>query len=110
MRLNFVVVFIVLSLTAAIFSFNRGPEGVSAPRAQQGVLDLRSVDLDRQATVNLDGEWDFYWQRFVAAQAFENIPTAPSDGLISLPGSWKGKTFAGRQADEQALRRCICAS
>jgi signal transduction histidine kinase len=99
MRLNFLLVFIVLSLAAAILAFDRSSDGPAAPRAQQGVIDLRGVDLDRQAIVNLDGEWDFYWQRFVAAEHFRDGAAPLPDGLLSLPGAWKGVPIGGQALD-----------
>jgi hypothetical protein len=41
------------------------------PEARKGVLDLRAVDLHRAGSVRLEGEWRFYWNQFVPADAIE---------------------------------------
>ena len=63
------------------------------PIAQQGVLDLRSWDFDRDGPVSLDGDWQFHWEVFLA-------PSAPLDAVgphpvayISLK-SWVDHEFA----------------
>jgi hypothetical protein len=52
------------------------------PKAVKGVLDLRELDLDpltpsgtrkTDGIINLDGEWEFYWEEF---------PTAGAGGVL----------------------------
>jgi hypothetical protein len=33
----------------------------SPPLAEQGVLDLSNRDFDHNGVVNLNGQWEFYW-------------------------------------------------
>ncbi|TAD89108.1 MAG: hypothetical protein EAY75_05130, partial [Bacteroidetes bacterium] len=57
----------------------------SAPQAKNGLLDIRTWDFDKNTTLALDGEWEFYWQNFLK----EN-PDLPTDTTyyIQVPSSW----------------------
>lgn len=83
---------LLVLLAACALALAAGASGTrdtsAPPRAHNGVIDLRGHDLERQAIVNLDGEWEFYWRRFVAPQAFAAASAPPTDGLLTLPGSW----------------------
>lgn len=59
----------------------------STPKAVDGVLNLAGWGLD-QGVIELDGKWEFYWNRFVDPWELEHSPSR--DGYIDLPGSWNG--------------------
>jgi class 3 adenylate cyclase len=69
------------------------------PKAIKGVLDLRSWDFNYQnfrgtGIINLDGEWEFYWNEFldptniVGAEYIQ--PLQDKINYISVPNSWNG--------------------
>ncbi len=70
-------------------------EEVIFPKAIKGVLDLRewnfsSVDSKpANSIINLDGEWEFYWGKFLDPTSI----TTPID-FISVPSSWNGHNIA----------------
>jgi|GEM_PF-4495578 len=37
---------------------------VAYPIALKGVIDLRTIDLNKQ-TIKLQGEWEFYWKQLL---------------------------------------------
>ena len=57
----------------------------SVPIAKGGVLDLRDVDLTNEK-VNLDGEWEFYWNELYGRNNFNFDPNNRS--TVQVPGSW----------------------
>lgn len=59
----------------------------SVPRAEQGVIDLRSWSFSADGAVALDGEWQFYWQELLAP---EQVSDAAQ--LQNVPQSWKRYT------------------
>lgn len=70
----------------------------ASPRAEAGTLDLRSWDFTGRGIARLDGEWAWYWQRWIAATPLSQSsvpPTAPTDGYFSVPQLWKGKQVHG---------------
>ncbi|QTN37590.1 response regulator [Cryomorphaceae bacterium] len=54
------------------------------PSAEGGVLDLRSWDFERFGSLELSGEWNFYWEEIlVTTGEAENAPV-----LQDVPGTW----------------------
>ena len=98
MRINFLIFFLLLSVAAVIVGFSSQTDSPPA-RAHQGVLDLRDRDFERQPSVNLDGDWDFYWRRFLDPDVFLNDAKPVSDGVQEVPGSWYGRQLGEETVD-----------
>ncbi len=65
------------------------------PTAEIGLIDLRNWDFAREGSINLRGDWNFYYGRFIDPSVFpDNIPTA--DGLVTVPGVWDNFRYDGR--------------
>ena len=63
----------------------------TAPRAVDGVLDLRQYDFEKRGPVKLEGAWDFRWNEFVEpAQASPAGPSprAAAWASVKMPESW----------------------
>jgi len=57
------------------------------PKLVSGRLDLTSYHFEKSGLVQLDGEWEFYWQNFYNSQDFQK--TLPKlSGFIQVPQSW----------------------
>ncbi|TVY10395.1 ATP-binding protein [Paenibacillus cremeus] len=70
---------------------------VTVPRAEQGVLDLRSWNWEQDGTVFLNGEWGFDWQRLPHELSLEDTEQPPnSENYIKVPGSWNGLMLDGQ--------------
>ncbi len=63
------------------------------PIAKDGVLDLRSWDFQKQGNVNLNGEWEFYWNKEYKHDSL----TLPE--YIQVPGLWNDKLINGKKLD-----------
>jgi hypothetical protein len=61
------------------------------PKAVKGVLDLRDWNFERDGNINLDGEWECYWEEFptVGAGGELLLPEEKKD-YIRVPGDWNG--------------------
>jgi len=64
-RILCVAAFVLLA-----FSLGCSADKKVSPVARQGVLDLRGWDFKKEGPVRLDGEWEFYWGRFLTAEDF----------------------------------------
>ncbi len=75
------------------------------PKAVKGVLDLRELDLDpltpsgtrkTDGIINLDGEWEFYWEEFPTAGegGVLQLPEGKKD-FIQVPNDWNGYQVKG---------------
>ncbi len=74
-----------LIVLAIVFTFF--PVKLSAnPISEKGVLDLREWDFEKDGTLDLKGEWAFYWQKFLDHGSIaEHEPST----FINSPGMWR---------------------
>lgn len=62
------------------------------PEAQNGVLDLRDWDFDRDGMVKLDGQWEFYENKLLTPEDFDsNAPEHKS--YASIPGTYANQGY-----------------
>jgi len=58
------------------------------PRAEAGLLDLRSVDLSDEGIIRLDGEWEFHWGKLLEPP-FPPVSGVPGGvSSIRVPRPW----------------------
>ncbi|WP_117149012.1 diguanylate cyclase domain-containing protein [Paraliobacillus zengyii] len=62
--------------------------------ANNGQLDL-SKWHDTNSLIQLDGEWDFYWNQLLEPVDFINDPSIQPTGTISLPSNWHTTSVNG---------------
>lgn len=81
----------VLLLVCAIFACTCGKtyENKGQPEAVKGVLDLRGWDFREQGPVDLNGEWQFYWNELLEPADFTNPRHPLSIGYLNVPGNWE---------------------
>ena len=54
--------------------------------ANKGILDISSWDFEKQGPVKLDGEWEFYWEKFYSLEDINGIYLGKT--YLSLPNTW----------------------
>ncbi len=63
----------------------------------QGFLDLRGHDLKTLPITEMNGDWEWYWEKYINPGDI-----SPSDKLYSkVPGAWNSKSIHGEQAKGQ---------
>lgn len=89
----------ILLLGLAVFAFScREETGRNGgPLAQKGVLDLSGLDIKGGATVKLDGQWEFYWEKILASEDFLKTPAPEKDCYINVPSAWNGTVIKGKK-------------
>ncbi len=68
---------------------------LNQPAAARGVIDLSAWDFSSRGTVDLDGEWEFYWNRLLSPEDFSGKPQAGPVEYITMPRFWNGQIIAG---------------
>jgi len=63
------------------------------PKAANGVLDLSNWDFHNKGEVNLDGEWEFYWQELLEPADFKT-KQLPTPYYMDIPRPWEGYMVA----------------
>jgi signal transduction histidine kinase len=82
MVMRFLIFFSLFGFT--IFSSEASP---GIPVASKGIMDLRYLDKDKNFIVNLNGEWEFYWNKMLRPHDFENSSFLP-DCYGKVPSYW----------------------
>ena len=63
----------------------------TAPKPEKGVLDLRDWNFTESGIVALDGEWNFYWNKFLS---YQELAKRKPELNIPVPETWDNYTIA----------------
>lgn len=66
------------------------------PLAKEGQLDLTNWDFDEYGSINLDGDWNFYWNELLEPDDFSNNHLW-AEHNIKLPSSWNTYELNGQK-------------
>ncbi|KQO15736.1 hybrid sensor histidine kinase/response regulator [Paenibacillus sp. Leaf72] len=88
---RFKYITIMLLIFAALVSMRWAwsvlfPMSDQQPHAVGGVLDLRGIDLENSPVLNLNGEWQFYPEKFLTGS--ELLETESDASYVVVPGDW----------------------
>ncbi|MGP0586028.1 ATP-binding protein [Paenibacillus timonensis] len=86
---------LVFSAVIPVSMLQDRKERTQTMSARHGVLDLSDWDPERQASIKLDGEWEFYWDQLRVPDDFRISTKRLPDTYLTVPGSWNGKTING---------------
>ncbi len=87
-----ITVFSFLSLLSCSDSSKR-----SRLAAENGILDLRAWDFQKEGIAELNGDWLFYWMEFIPTESFETEEIPLPNGVISIPSTWNTYEVDGKQ-------------
>lgn len=62
--------------------------------AQDGIFDLRNHNFEEFPIVDLDGQWELYWQKLYQPEDFQ-INSPEKTGFIKVPSTWNGRIING---------------
>ena len=77
--------------------------------AQNGVIDLRNWNFQKDGPVNLKGQWEFYWKKHIPPNEFMNKDPDFVAQYIDAPGIWNnfikdGEKISGKGFATYRLR------
>ncbi len=79
-RLTFILIFI--SITACLWS-----SGIT-PLAEKGVINLRHLENSTKFVLQLNGEWEFYWNKMLHPHDFVEAGRYRPDCFGKVPSYW----------------------
>lgn len=82
----------LLFVSCFIFNFIQANDTVQFPAAKNGLLDLRSIDLNKNE-ITLNGEWALYWEQLITPETQIKTRTA----FIQFPTLWENTVVNGMQ-------------
>jgi len=59
--------------------------------ATHGKIDLTDIDFTQNETIDLNGQWEFYWDQLLTPEDFSTDEVPQLDSFIRVPGSWSDK-------------------
>ncbi len=71
--------------------------GKKSPKVKKGVLDLSNWNFETDGPVKLDGDWEFFWKKFVSPEDIANNKAPESNGYIVVPGDWNKAKVNGSE-------------
>ncbi len=71
------------------------------PLALQGVLDLSAWDFERRGSVDLAGEFEFFWKQLLVPSDFDTASPPQPSGFIRVPGFWNRYRLDGQELPGQ---------
>lgn len=83
--------FFLLFAACCVFNFTRANEAAQVPTAKNGILDLRSVDLNKNE-IALNGEWELYWEQLITPTTTIKKHTA----FTQFPALWEKTLVNGK--------------
>lgn len=69
----------------------------NSPVIENGVIDLSGYDFRSRKELPLDGEWEFYWQKWLVT---DRHPTGNPDFMIRVPRPWNWYRLNGERLPE----------
>lgn len=97
-EVKFPLLAVLVALLFCICGCNAGSDSRSAaPVARHGVLDLASWDFEKDGSVDLSGEWEFYWHRLFAPDDFSGAHAPVGSAYLALPAAWNGVRLNGEK-------------
>jgi len=85
---------ICLMLTVMISCGHKSSER-KIPLVVRGGIDLMGWDFEKDGSLNLDGEWEFHWNRLLEPSDFATTDNQQHREYLAVPGLWEGNTVKG---------------
>lgn len=82
----------VISLLFLFVTFY-APRSSQAISIQSGILDLREWQFSKDENIKLDGEWGFYWKKFLT---YEDLQKEKPDLYVTVPNNWRDYTMQNK--------------
>ena len=89
----------VLLLFPLLFNHSDAQASKKAPKAIKGIIDLSDWDFKQDGPIKLDGEWEFYWNRFLSPADFEDLQRE-KPRYIKVPSIWNAEREQGGRFPE----------
>ncbi len=90
LKTHLIIGFLFLALTGHAF-------GLSPVQSipEKGTLDLSHATLDRNSFYNLNGEWEFYWEKLLTPENYQEEKAKGSGILVGVPSYWASYVVEG---------------
>ncbi|MBP7280947.1 MAG: hypothetical protein KBA66_05190 [Leptospiraceae bacterium] len=92
--MNYPIRLLILGLIFLFLGFCKSEKPQkNIPKAVKGILDLSQWDFEKDGVINLDGEWEFYWNELVIADGLQPIGNNDNTKYIPVPSQWQNEGY-----------------
>ncbi len=88
---------LVMMLTLLFILFSGCSENKIYPEAEQGVIDLTHCNFEKQDSVQLEGQWEFYWKQLLEPADFSSQHSLAPPSYMFIPGFWNKHEIDGKK-------------
>lgn len=93
---------LIIILILTIISCSKRYTG-SEDTVKSGQLKISTETFGGKASVELRGEWEFYWSRFYSSNDFKSANPPEPDTFIRIPGPWSGMILHGKKLPKEGF-------
>ncbi|MSM39592.1 MAG: sensor histidine kinase [Geobacter sp.] len=96
--LHFGLILLLAALLFCVSGCRTDSVGTRAtPLARGGVIDLTTWDFREDGSVDLNGEWEFFWRQLLSPGDFAGSAPPLMTGPFTVPGTWNGREIGGEK-------------
>ncbi|MDP4183464.1 MAG: hypothetical protein Q8942_20545, partial [Bacillota bacterium] len=97
-----VVAFTLLSLLIFLTGcMHEDSANKKQPRAEGGILDLAGWNFQTDGSVQLKGQWEFYWAKLLEPRQFGKDLYIPKTGMVVVPSLWRNTVVNGARLPDE---------
>lgn len=78
---------LLLVLVSCLFACSAKDSDIE-PRAVSGRMDLSGWDFEKNGSVDLDGDWELYWNELLNPDDFKKGASPKASRFFRIPGVW----------------------
>ncbi len=80
--------YLYIIIVAAIFTSCSKQMNIEYPKVEKGIFDLSKYTLKQSEELNIDGEWEFYWEQFLLPNEIIDAKQQGKTEYVKTPGNW----------------------
>jgi len=92
-KIHIFIIFLVLVSASCSDPQKRRPD------KENGFLDLSSWNFEEDGLVDLNGHWEFYWNKLLDPEDFKSTNSLKAE-YINVPSGWASKNSGEKSYDE----------
>ena len=88
----------LLSIVFIITGCFQNRQNKIQPQIKNGTIDLSAWDLEKDGSIELKGNWGFFWKKFISPEEFYKQPKKFSpENFIKVPKPWNSYHLPGEK-------------
>lgn len=86
----------IICLSLFLLGGSVSAQNRNSPVPRKGILDLREYTLDKNSIYSLNGEWEFYWERLLTPENYQEVQDREPSIMVSVPSYFSNYRINGK--------------